>query len=142
MHGVLRTYKSRETLPTDERREFLYRYTWGFIKNKGGDLYRMNSVSDHAHLLFTFPPTIALSDFMRELKAQTSKVVKSAAGFERFHAWSEGYAALSYSFRDKEMLIEYIKNQQEHHKKVTFADEYRKFIEAMGLTFDERDWDR
>jgi len=142
MHGVIRTYKSENTLPTDDRVKFLYQVVWGIIRNKGGCMYRINSMSEHVHLLFTMPPTIALSDFMKAIKASSSKIIKSAEGFEKFKAWGEGYAALSYSLRDKDMLIQYIINQQEHHKKVTFRDEYISFIKEMGLEFDERDWDR
>jgi REP element-mobilizing transposase RayT len=80
-------------------------------ENKKGHLYRINSVSDHAHILFTLPSVIALSDFMRDLKASTSKAVKSAPGFEHFTAWSEGFAGLSYSLRDKDMLVKYIINR-------------------------------
>ena len=115
---------------------------WGIIKNQGGYLYRINSMSDHVHLLFTIPPVISLSDFMRVLKASSSKTIKSAEGFEEFKAWSEGYAALSYSLKDKDMIVKYIINQQEHHKSTTFKDEYKTFIKEMGLDFDERDWDR
>jgi REP element-mobilizing transposase RayT len=142
IHSVVRTYKSEQTLPTDDRVKFLYREMHGIIKNKGSHLYRINSMSDHVHLLFTLPPTIALSDFMKTLKASSSKAVKSVDGFEKFKAWGEGYAALSYSLRDKDMIVKYIINQQEHHKKVSFKDEYEKFIQEMGLEFDERDWDR
>jgi len=142
IHAVVRTYKSENTLPEDERVKFLYRDMHGIIKNKGGYLYRINSMSDHVHLLFTMPPVIALSDFMKALKASSSKIIKSVPGFEKFKAWGEGYAALSYSLRDKDMLVKYIINQQEHHKKITFKDEYKAFIREMGLEFDERDWDR
>lgn len=142
IHAVVRTYKSEHTLPTDERIKFLYREMHGIIKNKGGYLYRINSVNDHAHLLFTLPPVIALSDFMKALKASSSKAVKSIDGFEKFKAWGEGYAALSCSLRDKDAIIKYIINQQEHHKKACFKDEYKLFIREMGLDFDERDWNR
>jgi REP element-mobilizing transposase RayT len=142
IHSVVRTYKSENTLPTDDRRKFLYQDMWGIIKNKGGYLYRINSMSDHVHLLFTMPPTISLSDFMQAIKASSSKIIKTKEGFENFKAWGEGYAALSYSLKDKDMLVNYIINQQEHHKKVTFKDEYISFIKEMGLEFDERDWDR
>jgi len=141
-HSVFRTYKSENTLPTDDRIKFLYQQIWGIIKNKGGDLYRINSMSDHVHLLFTMPPTISLSDFMKAIKASSSKIIKTKEGFEKFKSWSEGYAALSYSLRDKDMLVKYIINQQEHHKKVTFREEYLAFIKEMGLEFDDRDWDR
>ena len=141
-HAVVRTYKSEQTLPTDERIKFLYQDIWGIVKNKGGHLYRINSISDHVHLLFSMPPTIALSDFMKAIKASSSKIVKTKDGFEKFKAWSEGYAALSCSARDVDMIVKYIINQQEHHKKVTFRDEYISFIKEMGLEFDERDWGR
>jgi REP element-mobilizing transposase RayT len=88
------------------------------------------------------PATIALSGFMQALKGSSSKILKTVAGFEHFKAWGEGYAALSYSLRDKDMIVKYIINQQEHHKKVSFKDEYKAFIKEMGLEFDERDWDR
>ncbi|MCL2650519.1 MAG: transposase [Candidatus Azobacteroides sp.] len=142
IHAVIRTYKSENTLPTDERVKFLYQDIWGIIKNKGGYLYRINSVSDHLHLLFTMPPTIALSDFMKAIKASSSKIIKTREGFESFRSWGEGYAALSYSLKDKDAIVKYIINQQEHHKKVSFKDEYKAFIKEMGLEFDERDWNR
>ncbi|MCL2313284.1 MAG: IS200/IS605 family transposase [Firmicutes bacterium] len=141
-HAVVRTYKSEHTLPTDDRRKFLYQEIWGIIHNKGGRLYRINSVSDHVHLLFTMPPTIALSDFMKAIKASSSKIIKTKDGFEKFKAWGKGYAALSCNLRDKDVIIKYIINQQKHHKKVTFKDEHISFVKEMGLAFDERDWDR
>jgi REP element-mobilizing transposase RayT len=142
IHAITRTYKSEPTLPTDEKVKFLYQEMWGIIKNKGGYLYRINSMNDHVHLLFTMPPTIALSDFMKALKASSSKIIKTVDGFEKFEAWGEGYAALSKSMEDKDKIVKYIINQQEHHKKVTFREEYEAFIKEMGLEFDERDWDR
>jgi len=142
IHAVVRTYKSEHTLPTDDRRKFLYQIMWGIINNKEGHLYRINSMSDHVHLLYTMPATIALSEYMKAIKASSSKIIKSADGFEQFKAWSEGYAALSCSLRDKHVIVQYIINQQEHHKKVSFKDEYISFIKEMGLEFDERDWDR
>ena len=141
-HAVVRTYKSEHTLPTDDRKKFLYQEIWGIINNKGGHLYRINSMSDHAHLLFSMPPTIALSDFMKTIKGASSKIIKTKEGFEKFKAWSEGYAALTCNLRDKDKIIKYIINQQEHHKRVMFRDEYLLFIKEMGLEFDERDWNR
>ena len=142
IHAVFRTYKSENTLPVDDRVNFLYQDIWGIIKNKEGHLYRINSMSDHVHLLFTIPPVIALSDFVKAIKASSSKIIKTKEGFENFKSWGEGYAALSYSLRDKDMIVKYIINQQEHHKKVTFRDEYISFIKEMGMDFDERDWHR
>ncbi|OAV74675.1 Transposase [Bacteroidales bacterium Barb7] len=142
IHAVVRTYKSEQTLPADDRVKFLYQEMWGIIKNKGGYLYRINSMPDHVHLLFTMPATISLSEFMQALKGSSSKILKTKEGFEKFVAWGEGYAALSKSMGDKQTIINYIITQQEHHKATTFKDEYIAFIKEMGLDFDERDWDK
>jgi REP element-mobilizing transposase RayT len=142
IHAVIRTYKGEPTLPTDERVKYFYQIAHSVIKKQGGYLYRINSVNDHVHILFTMPPTLAVSDFMRVLKASTSKAIKCADGFERFKAWGEGYAALSCNLRDKDRIIKYIINQQEHHRKINFRDEYLSFIQEMGLELDERDWGR
>ena len=69
-------------------------------------------------------------------------MLKRTVGFEKFTAWGEGYAALSYSLRDKDMIVNYIINQREHHKQITFRDEYVAFLKEMGLELDERDWNR
>lgn len=142
IHAIVRTYRSENTLPADDRVKFLYREILGIIKNKGGYLYRVNSMSDHVHLLFTMPPTIALSDFMKAIKASSSKIIKTKEGFELFKGWGEGYAALSYCLGDKNTIVKYIINQQEHHKRITFREEYLSFIKEMGLEFDEREWNR
>ena len=142
IHAVVRTYKSEPTLPTDEKIKFLYQEMWGIIKNKGGYLYRINSMSDHVHLLFTMPATISLSEFIQALKGSSSKIIKTKEGFEHFVAWGEGYAALSKSMDDKQKMINYIINQQEHHKTVSFREEYVAFLKEMELELDERDWNR
>ena len=69
-------------------------------------------------------------------------MLKRTTGFEQFSAWGEGYAALTYSMRDKNMIINYIKSQREHHKTISFREEHMTFLKEMGLTLDERGWDR
>jgi len=139
-HAVILPYGSECTLPTDNRRIFLYQEVWEIIQNMGGHLYRINAMSDHAHLLFTIPPTIALSDCMQAIKNSTSTMIQTINGFERFKTWSDSYAALSCNLFDKDVIMNYITNQQEHHKTVTFKDEYMSFIKEMGLEFNESDW--
>jgi REP element-mobilizing transposase RayT len=78
------------------------------------------------------PPTIALSDSIQALKGSSSKILKTVEGFEKFKAWSEDYAALSNSMDDRDKIVKYIINQQEHHKKVTFREEYESFIRDNG----------
>jgi Transposase and inactivated derivatives len=140
-HIIIRTKGSEKTLSLNYSDE-LYRYIWGIIKNKHSILYRVNGMEDHVHIFLSLHSTIALSDFMRDLKAETSQMLKRTIGYERFTAWSEGYAALTYSLKDKDIVVNYIKNQQEHHKTISFREEYMLFLKDMGLELDERDWKR
>lgn len=141
-HIVIRPYASERVLPDRPRIEQLFRYANGFITNKGGKLYRINSMPDHVHIAVTLPPTISISEFMREFKASTSKAMKGFEGFERFTKWSEGYACVTHCMENKDKVVNYIMNQQEHPKKILFREEYEKFIGDIGLVFDERDWSR
>ena len=119
----------------------LYRYIWGIMRNTKSVLYRINGVDDHVHILFSLSPVIALSDFVRDLKVETSKMLKETVGYEQFEGWSKGFCALTCGEDDKERVINYIKNQREHHKTVTFRAEYEEFVRSMGYEFDEREWD-
>ncbi|MDR1491218.1 MAG: IS200/IS605 family transposase [Planctomycetaceae bacterium] len=140
-HIIIRT-KANQTVLSLEYSDELYRYIWGIIRNKKCVLYRVNGTEDHVHLLISLHPAIALSDFMRDLKAETSKMLKQTPGFEQFTSWSDGYAALTYSMKEKETIVEYIKSQREHHKTELFRDEFIRLLREAGLELDERDWKR
>jgi hypothetical protein len=75
---------------------------------------------------------------MKEIKVSTSSWMKSNGLFPTFNGWAEGYGALSYSYRDKQKLIDYIKNQKEHHAKESFEDEFRILLVEAGIVIDER----
>ncbi|MBL7967018.1 MAG: IS200/IS605 family transposase [Prolixibacteraceae bacterium] len=136
-HLVFRTKDNRKTLSQENSRE-LYAYIMGFIQNKNGFLYRINGVEDHLHILCDLHPKIALADFMRDLKTSTSIWLKQSGKFPSFDGWSDGYAALTYSWKDKEMIVNYIKNQHEHHKRETFQEELRRLFKENGIEIDER----
>ena len=136
-HLVFRTKNSRKTL-TQEYSTELYAYIMGFIKNKNCFLYRINGMEDHLHILCDLHPTIALADYMRDLKTSSSIWSKQSGKFPAFEGWADGYAALTYSWRDKDMIVNYIKNQQEHHKNETFEDELRRLLKEHGIDFDEK----
>ncbi len=136
-HIVFRTRDSQKTLPLEYADE-LYKYIWGFVKQRDSVLFRINGVEDHIHMLIDLHPNQALAVFMRDLKTSSSLWLKSSLNFPRFNGWAEGYAALTYAYCDKDMIIEYIKNQREHHKIISFIDEYRKLLVEHGIEIDER----
>ncbi|WP_282014789.1 IS200/IS605 family transposase [Marinifilum flexuosum] len=135
-HIIFGTKKNEKTLPL-EHSKLLFAYLHGIIKKKNCHLYRINGMQDHIHILTDLHPSIALADFMRELKTASSIWLKNKNEFPDFKGWAGGYAALTKSHHEKEQIINYIKNQQEHHRKETFADEYRKLLEEVGVEIVE-----
>ena len=105
---IFKTKNSRKTL-LQEYSGDLYAYSMGIIKNKGCYLYRINGMEDHVHIFCDLHPTIALADFMRDIKTSSSIWLKQTGKFPKFEGWAEGYAAFTYAWKDKEIIIDYIK---------------------------------
>ncbi|MBN2579601.1 MAG: IS200/IS605 family transposase [Pirellulales bacterium] len=136
-HVVFSTKNRQRTLP-DGHRDLLYRYIWGIHKNLNCHLYRIGGIDDHVHILTATPTTLALSDYVKEIKIGSSRWLKEQVEFARFEGWQDGYGAFTASFDGKDALIEYIKGQAEHHRTESLLDEYRRLLRENGITFDER----
>jgi len=136
-HVVFST-KDRVPVLAADKREKLFRYTWGILKNKDCHLYRINGVEDHVHILTSLHPSVCLADLVKEAKVSTSTWIKENAMFPDFTHWQDGYGAFTVSHSDKDAVIEYIKGQEAHHKKVSFKDELRAFLIKHGVKFDEK----
>lgn len=136
-HIVLRTYRSRFTINEEHERE-LYSYIHGMCKQRDVTLLRIGGMPDHVHLFVALPSLLSVARFVQVVKSVTSLWLKANPNFPDFDYWSKEYAAFTYSIRDKEMIINYIRNQKKHHKKVLFQDEYRKFLVDNGVRIDER----
>jgi putative transposase len=104
----------------------LFRYIWGIVRNREGPRYRINGVDDHRHILTSVHPTVSLAEFVKDIKTGSARWIKQNRVFKGFSHWQEGYGAFTCSRRDATGLIEYIKGQEEHHRKITFREEYRK----------------
>ena len=135
-HLVFRTKESRKTLDHEYSRE-LYAYLMGIIKSKNCFLYRINGIENHLHILCDLHPSIALADYMRDIKTSSSIWLKQSGKFPEFEGWADGYAALTYAWKDKDMIVNYIKNQQKHHKKESFKDELRRLLKKQGIEINE-----
>lgn len=136
-HIVFCTYRRRNTL-IETHQDELYKYIWGIIKNRKSVLYRINGTENHVHIFCDIHSTICLADFVKEIKAAANSWIKESGFFPNFDAWAEGYCALSYGFRDKDMIINYIKNQKEHHKKTSLEDEIRGLLNEEGVEYDDK----
>ncbi len=136
-HIVFRTKNGEKTLHQENIKK-LYAYILGIVKSKNCFLYRINGTEDHIHFLSDLHPNIALADYMRDIKTASSLWLKQQKEFPGFNGWADGYAALTYAWHDKDKIINYIKNQQEHHKKITFREEYKQILEEHGISTNER----
>ena len=136
-HVIFHTKDAKNTLNLNQCDE-LYAYIAGIIKNKNCFLYQINSTEDHLHFLSDLHPSVALADFLRDIKTASSFWLKKHSGFPKFSGWADGYGAFTYAYRDKDMISNYIKNQREHHKNESFIDEYRRLLKEHGIKIDER----
>jgi REP element-mobilizing transposase RayT len=116
----------------------LYKYIWGIILNKRCKLYRINGVEDHIHLISNLHPSLCLSDYVKDIKVASSIWMKSSGKFHLFEGWQEGYAAFTCSANDKDRVINYIKQQREHHKTECFYDEFKRLLLESQIEFEEK----
>lgn len=136
-HIVFST-KDRQRTLIESGHEPLFRYMWGIINNKQGYLYRINGVEDHLHILCDLHPTITLADLIKTIKGASWHWIQEKGVFPDFVQWQERYGAFTHSQAEKARIMEYIRNQQEHHRRVTFQDELRKLLKEAGINFNER----
>lgn len=138
LYHIVFSTKKRVPSITDKYREDLYRYIWGHIRNKKGTLYRINGTEDHIHILSDLHPSISLASYVRDIKTSTSLWMRESGNYPSFDGWEVGYGAFTYAYNDKDIIINYIRNQQEHHKRFSFAEEYKKILDEHNIEVDER----
>jgi REP element-mobilizing transposase RayT len=137
-YQVVFSTKNRENTIAETFENELYKYITGIVKNHKCRLYRINGMPDHIHIFSDLHPTICLSDYVKNIKVASNRWMSESGNFPLFNGWQDGYGAFTYSIREKDRLIEYIKNQKEHHRKTSFYDEYKGLLIENGIHFDEK----
>ncbi len=137
LYHIVFSTKDREYVLIKDYREKLYRFIWGVIKNNKCVLYQINGVEDHLHIATHLHPTKNLADLIKDIKVSSSLMIKSENIFPGFTGWQDGYAAFTKSYAEKDILINYIKKQEEHHHKVSFRDELIELLRQEGIDFNE-----
>jgi REP element-mobilizing transposase RayT len=135
IHLIFST-KNREPFITPSLRENLFAYMAGTLNTLKCPAISVGGVSDHVHILFCLARTVALCDAVEEVKKGSSKWMKEQ-GVPLFY-WQNGYGAFSVCPSIEAKVIDYIANQEEHHKIKTFQDEYREFLEKHRIEWDEK----
>jgi REP element-mobilizing transposase RayT len=118
--------------------EKLYRYISGILKNKNCHLYCINGVENHIHIITHIHPMVAPAMLVKDIKLAAGSFIKEEKLFPFFKGWQEGYGAFTYSISAKDNLIEYVKNQKEHHRKVSFEDEYKNLLKEHHIDYDDK----
>ncbi len=129
--------KGRQSLILASWEDELYMYITGIIRNKNQKMLAINGVSDHIHILIGMKPTCCLSDLVREIKKSSNHFINEKRFSTYKFEWQEGFGAFSYSHSALENVIKYIQNQKEHHKKQSFKEEYRLFLEKFKVEFKD-----
>ena len=138
LYQLVFSTKNRERTLAMGKREELYRYIWGILKNQKCHLHRIGGVEDHVHIVTHLHPTIAPAKLIKDIKLSATEFIKNERLFSHFTGWQDGYGAFTYHFKGKDNLIEYVKNQEEHHKKESFKQEYKRLLAEHGIEFDEK----
>lgn len=130
--------KYRAALIEKPWKSSLHKYITGIIQSNKHKMLQINSEPDHTHIFIGMRPHQAISDLIQNVKTESSKWIKSQKFCKSPFAWQDGYGAFSYSKSHVENVIRYIQNQEAHHKKEKFLDEYRRMLKAFEIEYDER----
>jgi len=136
VHLIFST-KHREPLIGPEIRPRLHAYMVGILDKLKSPSLQTGGVADHVHTLFILGRTISQADLVEEVKKSSSKWMKAEGRVPGF-TWQAGYGAFSIGESQADTVIRYIQNQEKHHRKVTFQEEFRKFLERYKVAYDER----
>jgi len=138
LYQIVFSTKERKPVLLKENRPLLFRYIYGVLRNKNCHLYRINGIEDHIHIIISLHPSVSLSSLAKDIKISSSLFLKENNLFLDFSGWQEGYGAFTYSYGEVNKLIEYVKNQEEHHKNITFREEFIAMLNEHQITFDPK----
>ena len=130
--------EGRQNLIKQKHNDELQKYIAGIIAGQKQKLIAINNMPDHLHLLVGLMPDLSLSDLMRDVKANSSRFINEKRWVAGRFSWQEGFGAFSYSRSQLGTVIDYIENQQKHHAKRSFRDEYVEMLEKFGVDYDQR----
>ncbi len=135
-YHIIFSTKFRQPLIQIALQKRLYEYVGGIIRATNGLMIEIGGIEDHIHVLANLSPTKAVSDSIREIKANASKWINELPERTTRFEWQKGYGAFTVSYSQIESVRHYIQNQGEHHKTKTFEDEYMKFLQLHNIAFN------
>ena len=137
IHAVF-AVQNRISLIQNEWRDELFKYITGIITNNGHKLLEIGGMPDHVHALFGMRPTQSISDLMQDIKGSSSLWINKKRLVAGKFSWQEGYGAFSYGKSQIDRVVKYIQQQEKHHKKRDFSEEYIELLKLFEIEFDEK----
>ena len=128
----------RQSLMRNEFKEELYKYITGIVTNQRQKLISINGMPDHLHILIGLRPAMALADLVEEIKKSSSNFSNKEKWVRGRFSWQEGYGAFSYGHSQLDTIIRYIENQEQHHQKRSFKNEYLALLRKFDIAFEEK----
>jgi len=135
---VVFTVQGRHCLISRNNKEELFRYISGIISKRGQKLICINGMADHIHILIGLKPSISVSALIREVKTSSSKFINQKGWVRGKFSWQNGYGAFSYGQSQLNRVIRYIKNQELHHQRKSFRDEYYQLLKQFDIDYNEK----
>ena len=136
VYHIVFSTKWRKPIITNDKEREVYKILYNLMNSYGCHTYRIGGMPDHIHILVDISSKLSLSSFMKQLKQESSFIISQNRLFPNWDGWEEGYAAFSYSAKEIPVVVNYITNQKEHHKKISFIDEYKNWLIEMGVSPD------
>lgn len=130
--------KGRQSLIKRENKEELHKYITGLVQNRKAKMLAVHCMPDHTHLFVGFKPTVLIADFIKEIKVESNEFINSKKWIAGKFSWQEGYGVFSYSHSHIDRVIKYVLNQEQHHQKQTFRQEYHELLERFHIDYEEK----
>ncbi|MDP9080634.1 MAG: IS200/IS605 family transposase [Bacteroidota bacterium] len=130
--------QNRQCLITKDHKEELHKYITALVQNRKAKMLAVNCMPDHIHLFVGFKPTILISDFVKEIKVESNNFVNKKGWITGKFNWQEGYGVFSYSHSHIDAVVKYVLNQETHHQRKTFKQEYLQMLHKSEIPYEER----
>jgi putative transposase len=135
--------QGRQSLIQKEHKEELHKYITSLVQARKAKMLAVHAMPDHVHLFVGFKPSVLISDFVKEVKVQSNLFIAEKKWIKGAFKWQEGYGVFSYGHSQIDTVCRYVLNQEIHHQKKTFKQEYHEFLEKFSIPFEEQylfDW--
>ena len=134
---IVFSVKGRENMILSDFEEEVYKYIAGIISKNGQKSLAVNGMPDHVHIFIGLNPSMRISDLVRDIKCNATNFINDKNWLKQKFCWQTGYGIFSYSRSEIGMVVDYIKNQKEHHRKKTFKEEYTDLLKKFQIEFKD-----